>query len=301
MEGYEGERTSDELSLVDLAAVLIRWRRLIFASVVLALIASGAWMAFTATGLGRRAAWEPYEATVNAGVSAGVSLLLGASRSESALIGLLADPVYLSRALRKADVTSVNGVDLAGLDEARRLYAVRELMIRGRELSGATMPEDRRPFAVKPEKGLVRISFKHEDHEAALRFVRAALAEANDGLLSLTRPLAEAQIESYERISSKALTSEPEDEILARGFMLYSAALRLSSGKEPAIAAIYEPYAVEPSRGGGLGRSGGWNVLALAAFGAAMVGVALAFVADYARTIKRDERALRKLRDAWKG
>lgn len=300
MQERENDR-NEEISLVDLIAVALRWRRLIWAPTLIALVAALIMGGLRLGGVLGGRDGEALEASLNLAPSSGLATFLGREQVEALALRILNDPVPLEAAIAAAGIAELGGVDLAALDRPRRLFVIRELLLRQRSLSGKAIAEKDRLYKVEASRGVVRILLRHPDAPEALAFLSALAAELDRGVRAAVQPLARAQVESYERVYKKPVKSEPEDEFLAKGYMAYLAALRYEGSGEPSVATLYEPYVLEPQEDPEAAGREALRRGAIMVIGALFLGIFLAFVVHYAYSLRKDPLAMSKLREALRG
>lgn len=290
---------NDEISLVDLVAVLIRWRALVLGPVILALALAAAGFGLKFYVLPQDQDERRTETVMTLMPAPGLSSFLGSGMVETLALRVMDDPLYLDAALRKAGITKLNGVDLSVLDESRRLFAVRQLLIYHKHMDGTAFEKDAWLFSRGSDRGQIRMTFAYKDEAAAGSFLRELALIMDERVRELSQPFADSQIESYERLLGKPTTSEPEDEILAKSFIPYTAAKRFLGSSEPGLVSLHDPYVVnpEPPRSDLIRDYIKKSILA--SFAAGFLGVLLAFVAQAAASVRRDRAAMDKLKDAW--
>lgn len=288
-----------EISLVDLLAALVRWRLLVIMPVALALLAAASFFGLKFFIFDPADGERRIEAVAALVPSPGLSQMVEAKTLEEFISRTVADPLYIDQALREAGITKILNLDLSGLEDAGRRFAVRQLFIMHRTLQGARIPSESLSFTHAVERGQLKINFTYVAAEEALRFVRAFVTVLERRMRELSLPFVSAQLDSYERLLTKSVTSEPEDELLATGYVRYTAAKRFLEGEEPSLLSLHDPYLLtfEPSREDLAADFLKKSVLAV--FAAGFLGVLLAFAAQAAASVRSDRAAMDKLKDAW--
>lgn len=290
---------NDEISLVDLFATLLRWRLLVIMPIVLLLLSALAFFGIKFFIFDPADGARRIEAVAALVPSPGLTQTVDAKTLEEFISRTAADPLYIDQALREAGITKILDLDLSGLDDAGRRFAVRQLFIMHRGLDGARIPNESLLFSHVVESGQLQINFTYVDAEEALRFVRSFATVVDRRMRELSLPFVRSQLDSYERLLAKTVTSEPEDELLATGYVRYTAAKRFLEGAEPSLLSLHDPYLLtfEPSRTDLAVDFLKKSVLAV--FAAGFLGVLLAFAAQAASSVRRDRAAMDKLKDAW--
>lgn len=289
----------DELSLVDLLAVLLRWRAVIIGMIALAL-AVAAVAVVVLPGMRYRRAIErsQVEALGVIDLSPAARILTEGSDAAKTLTQVFTDPVLLRDALAAAGVDRVAGIELASLGPSEALAQVRALLVEGRTLGGRNIRAEERPFSFSAERGDYRLSFKDSDGDKAVAFIRSAVALANDRLYLILRPAAQAEVEHYEELQKKEGTNPAVSEAQALAYPKYAAAVRYLAGAEGAFGLVQEPYVLEPVLSVALFRYKLIKTAALMVVAASFLAVLLAFALEGVRRVRSDPAAMAKLNAA---
>lgn len=287
---------ADELSLVDLLAVLLRWRAVVL-GVFAAALAAAALAILVLPGMQYRRAVErrQVEALGVADLSPAARTLTEGSDAGKTLAQVFNDPVLLRDALAAAGVDRVAGIELASLGPSEALAQVRAVLVEGRTLGGRSLRTDERPFSFSAERGDYRLSYKDADGGKAVAFIRSAVALANDRLYLILRPAAQAEVEHYEELQKKDGTNPAISEAQAVAYPKYVAAVRYLAGAEGALNLVQEPYVLEPVLSVAQFRSKLIKTAALMVVAAFFLAVLLAFALEGARRIRSDPAAMAKL------
>lgn len=288
----------DEISLVDLFAVLLRYRRMI--ALAAALAAAGAALAYAVVpGLRYARAKENLraEAVYRAVPSPAAQLLVDSRELLSYAQSVVSDPVVLLGALGDAGYDKLADLELGG-GGGRALSAVRQRLIENRGRSGTALNAEDRLYHFELKDGTLQLSFKDPDEDKALAFVDAMHRRVNVGLFTMLAPVARAEVENYERLSAMDSLSAAVSEALAKNYLRYAAARRYLDGSEAALISIQDPYVLAPVLELSAMRRDVLKQGLLAFVAVVFLALLAAFVRHWAAGVKADPEAMRKLREA---
>lgn len=286
----------DELSVVDLLAVLLRWRAVIIGMLALALAAAAVAVAVL-PGMLYRSAIErrQVEALGVVDLSPAARALTEGSVIAKTLTPMFTDPVLLRDALSAAGIDQVAGTELGTQGASAALAQVRALLVEGRTLGGRNIRAEERPFSFSAERGDNRLSFRASDGDKAVAFIRSAVALANDRLSLILRLAAQAEVEHYEELQKKEGTNPAISEAQALAYPKYAAAVRFLAGAEGAFGLVQEPYVLEPVLSVALFRSQVIKFAALMVVAALFLALLSAFALEGMRRVRSDPEAMAKL------
>ncbi|MBN2874799.1 MAG: hypothetical protein JXM71_06870, partial [Spirochaetales bacterium] len=163
----------DEISLVDLFAVLLAHRRLIIVSTLVALaLAVLAYFVYPAYSLAKAERERIVEVNARLMLDAGVKSSVGEVEGNNFILQSLNDPATILAALRESGYEKLGGISLGSADgQDSALYAVRRRLIENKSATGASLKETSRMYVVALEKGVVSIIFKNGEPDRARVFV----------------------------------------------------------------------------------------------------------------------------------
>ena len=296
----------DEISLLDLFTVLLRYRKLIISitlfSVVLAVAGYFIYPAYQYNKARRDNQFQGKAFfSVNNHVQPLVTQNLGSLIND-------ADIVYDS--LRDAGMEIFNygrkqKISLA--DEAERsraLFLINELLVKGVDLKGKVIPEKSRMLKINSVNGnntansrTVEISFKNEDIVLVNSFIQAMFIRSNETILSYIRSDAEAIVRNFELLMNNADGIQYTQQILAENFNQYSFFKNVFEGRENVLlqsnAVITENMITLEALQDAYAFKG--VILGFTGF---LMALMLAFLLNVIRITKSDEKAMKKIREA---
>ncbi len=291
----------DTISLVDLIAVLLRFRKLIMVStVVAALLAVAAFFVIPE--------YQVYKAKKNSVIEASVSLILspefktifGEGEANNLVLQRLMEPVNILTALRAVGYEKLDdGTSIAtdvSMDEA--LFAVRRRIVQNKAIDGTALKADARDYTVTLDKSVISVSFKNKNSETAKAFLKELVANVNKALVEYTRPFAENSIESYESLMLVERPSEVVGLTVVSRFPSYLIIKDYVLYRTPLLDTLIEPYVLLPTVSKAVFRSAMLKKGIILVFGVFFLTVFAAFVLQYIDSVKKDPEAVAKLREA---
>jgi hypothetical protein len=282
----------DEIDLIDLFVVLLRYRRLIVISVLCSLfIAAAGYFWYPGYQYGKAPDGEA-EAIVT--VVPGPSVQL--AEQKVSLTRIFKRPELIYTALKAAGYGSLTGGGSAVslTDAAERAKALSLI-------SKNYLDEKNNRYSIRngeKDDETVTITFKDTDSEKSAAFLNALLEQAVPLVREALEPYAVTVISSHERM----LTSAALNETLLPGIWenaeRYETALGLLSGKAPVLIRIGDVTVIEPDTGIHTYREG-FKIKALVlVFAVFFLSIFLAFIANAVSQIKKDPESMEKIRDA---
>jgi len=290
---------NDEISLVDILAVLLRWRWLILGITLASMLIAGLlviWLPNRAQRLSVED--QTYEAVVSARISNSVLVFAKAELVEDILQQTLNDPTTILAALRIAGIEQLDSVNLANQNDDQLLYAIRRRFVENKSLTGSALHDEQRVFFTEKAKGGFTVSITYKDSDAAKNFLLGIIAETNKRMSVLLNSTAQAEVYNFEKIMTIDYPREVIEQNLLQTFNQYSAASRFLAGAEQTLSLIQDPYVLIPAFDLETVRK---NILKKAIIGVAaafFMAVFLAVVLQWIAAIKADPAARQKLRAA---
>ncbi|HPG87890.1 MAG TPA: hypothetical protein PLQ29_14430, partial [Spirochaetales bacterium] len=292
----------DTVSLVDLVAVLLKYRRLIIVSTLAAAaLAMAAYLIYPPYSLAKAESWRVVEVNASMMLESSLESSIGETEGLNFVTQSLLDTSNIVEALRGAGYETVERVAIgAGADEDKAFYTIRRRFVENRSANGSPLKETNRAYSVKVDKGVVSIMFKNGDAEKAKAFIAGMIDLVRRDLCEFSRPKALSTIASYERLLAIPNPSEAVETSIAQGYRDYSAAKALIEGASSPLTVLRRPYVLVPVLTVEVIRADLLKKCVLLVFGVFFLAVFGAFVLNYVDTVKRDPEAMGKIRSALK-
>ena len=193
---------SNEISLIDILAVLLRSRRLIVGTTALALVlAILAVVLIPSIVLAKTSIDKIYEAVVSTRISSSVLVFVSQELVDDFLQQSLSEPTIILAALREAGIEKIDTINLAEQNEDQLLFSIRRRLVENRAISGAALPEEQRLYTTQTAKGGFQVSINYPDPLLAKNFLLALIQHTNIRMTALVYPMAEAETYSFEKIA----------------------------------------------------------------------------------------------------
>ena len=290
----------DTVSLIDLVAVLLRHRRLILGATagVLALVLVGAFL-YPPLALAKARQNRIVEATMSLMLASNFEGSIGATEGTNFLLQSLYDPSNLLEALRGAGFDTIGTTAIgADADMEKALYTIRRRIVDNKDLNGSPLKESDRVFTVKQEKSAIVLVFMDTDPEKAKALLINLISIVSNDLRTFALPIAEATVESYQRLLEIGNPNETIEASIAQDYKAYKAARNLIDGTLTPITVLRKPYILVEEISIQAIRRDFIKKGALAVFAVFFMTVLLAFVLQYVDAIKKDPESMTKLKDA---
>lgn len=291
---------NEEISLVDLVAVLLKRRKIIIVSTVAALVlAVLGYFVYPPVALASRERKQEVEVSTSFMLGSSLRVLASELETNNFVIQSLNDPVNILAALRQAGYETIEKVPIsAGADEKKAMYTVRRRIVDNKGFDGASLKESARPFSVRSDKGVLYVMFKNSEEAKAKAFLVALVNIVQADLFDFMRPFAERAIESYERLLEVQNPTDMVEESIAQGYVTYSRAKSLVAGTVSTISVLRPPYAFVPELSIEAIRKDTFKKAVLLVFGVFFMSLFAAFVVQYVDSVKKDPQAMAKIKDA---
>lgn len=292
----------DTVSLVDLVAVLLKYRRLIIVSTLAAVaLAVVAYLAYPQYSLAKAERQRVVEVNASLMLESSLEASLGDSEGLNFITQSLLDAGNIVEALRGAGYETVEKVDIrVGADEDKAFYTIRRRFVENKSANGSPLKETSRVYSVKVDKGVVSVMFKNGEADKAKVFIAGMIDIVRRDLCDFSRPMAKTTVDSYERLLAMPNPSESVETSIAQGYRDYSAAKALLDGTSSPLTVLRKPYVLVPVVTVEAIRSDLLKKCVLLVFGLFFMAVFGAFVLNYVDTVKRDPEAMGKIRSALK-
>lgn len=292
----------DTVSLVDLVAVLLKYRRLIIVSTLAAAaLAMAAYLIYPPYSLAKAERDRVVEVNASLMLESSLKHYIGEDEGLNYLKQSIGDASNLIVALRAAGYERIDTIAIGGdVDADKALYTIRRRLIENKSANGTPLKETSRIFSIRDEKGVVSIVFKNGDAEKAKAFMAALIGIVEADVRAFSRPMARATVESFERLLAMPRPSEAVETSIAQGYSDYSAAKALIEGASSPLTVLRRPYVLVPVLTVEVIRADLLKKCVLLVFGVFFLAVFGAFVLNYVDTVKRDPEAMGKIRSALK-
>lgn len=294
----------DEIDLIDLLVVLLKYRRLILGitigALLLAVVGYFWYPDYQYNQALGNSEGEIYQAYMNVGMMPVVNKLNG----RCDLNQQFQQVPNLLNALRSAGYESFSfsdnlEVNLESPDEkSRALFLIQQRLVKNQNIEGDSLSDEKRIFAVKNQRTGVTVWYKDHNAEKAEAFLDALFTQANESVINTLRPLAKAEIESYEDLMEIEDPPVWIETVLNEDREKYEQAQLLLEGETEALHKLSSVYTVTPqftldSYQDSYKIKG--IVLVIAAL---FFSIFLAFVLNALSNVRSDEDSMKKVRKA---
>ena len=294
-------RDDDEISLVDIFVVLLKYRRLIIVSTIVALaLAVVAYLIYPPYSLAKAEERRKVEVTTSLIIDSGLEAIFRGNEGLNFITQSLFDTSNIANALRGAGCEPFEDLTIgAGADEDKAFYEIRRLFVENTASNGTKLKESDRVYSVTVDKGVVSVTYKSSDADSAKAFLSGMIDIVRQELYGFSRPKAVSTIESYELLLTMPNPVEAvKTSIVAQGYRDYSAAKAFLDGANKPLTVLREPYVLVPIVSAGAIRADLLKTCVLMVFGVFFLAVFGAFALNYVDTVKRDPEAMGKIRSA---
>jgi hypothetical protein len=291
----------DEISLIDLFVVLLRYRRMIVGVTLAAMV-------LAAAGYFLYPPYQYQKALENQMYEAHLSVDLGPA-PRNLNIGYSLDvffnnPSLLYDALKAAGYETFGYEGVLEIDlkdetqRSRALNIIEKKMVQNRTLDDRALEEDQIVYTVSKSENGLTLMYRSKDKAMSGKFLDSLYALGKTQLASTLKPFAETVVSAYERLLNISDPSEGVKVTLENGKERYDVAKRLLAGEEEVLLQVGSSYVLEPEiRIESFRNSFKIKavVLVVAAF---FLSIFLAFVLNAIEKVKADEEAMKKIREA---
>jgi hypothetical protein len=293
----------DEIDLIDLFVVLLRYRRLIIIPVLFSLVLAVAGWFWYPRYRYNNAPPEETEAVIMLIPGPAVQL----AEKKISLNKVFNKPEIIHTALKAAgylNLVSGEGRLVSLEDSVQRSKAF--FLIRNRFLdensTRYSVHTDNKDENIKADNTIdnevITITFRDTDPEKAAAFLNALVDQAGPRVREALEPYAATVISSHERMLAAASRNETLLPGIWENAERYATALGLLSGKAPVLIRIGDVTVIEPDTGIHTYREG-FKIKALVlVFAVFFLSIFLAFIANAVSQIKKDPESMEKIRDA---
>lgn len=297
---YEDE---DEIDLLDLFVVLLKYRWLIIGLTLGALLlAVGGYFLYPTYQYNNALENRRVEGYMGVGMSPAARAL----NKDYDLVQLFRQAPLLLQSLEAAGYQTFGyreGLQLSltdGAQQSRLLYIVQQRLIKNQSLDGDSLGDEKRLFVVEETNNGIEILYKAEEAEKARQFLEALYQNASEILYESLRPEAEATVAAYEELLAMENPSDAVVAALSEGKKSYDQAKQVIEGRVQPLVTQGSIYVITPeitldSFQSSFKIKG--IVLVLAAL---FLSIFLAFILNAITNVRSDEESMRKIREAMK-
>ena len=230
----------DEIDLIDLFVVLLRYRWLIILCVLFSLVAAGAGYLWVPQYRYAKAL-EEAKAEVSMTVVPGPVFTLFSTRVSLPAVYTRAELLY--SALRGAGYDTLElaeDLSVSLRDPQQRskvLFYLQQRFVENKGLDGETLKEDARLFKVvsAADSDAVRIVVYDLDSSKAKAFLEELHSEVSSYVSAIMVPSAQAAVRAYERLLTQEVGGETNASALAQNAERYDTALRFLDDELPPL------------------------------------------------------------------
>jgi len=298
---HANTRRNDEIDLLDLFLVLVRYRKLIL-GLTAAAIGIAVLGYFFYPAYQYRQAVE--KSIPEARLQVMENEILGVSSENYNLQAIFMRPELVLKALQQAGYAEYQfygnvAADLQDAeDQPRALYLIEQRLIKNQNTDEEPLPERSRLFAVRESKNGVELAFKNEDTEKARIFVEALYQLGNEVMEQKLK----ASMETITAAHEQLLAIENPGENLAQRIVAeqqrYDQAKKILSGEESILIRSGNAYSMQPEISLDSFRDD-FKIKAVVLVAAVfLISIFLAFVLNLVSNIRNDEESMRKIRKA---
>jgi len=194
-------------------------------------------------------------------------------------------------------------------DRKRALYIINQILIMNKSPNGKDYNESKRIFQVitnttRDVKTVVRdnytveVLFKDKDPELIISFFKRLVVHGNEIAGDSIRSLAEVIVNNYEQIMDGAHAGRSWEDVMGGYFLYYAYVKDFLDGKESVLTAVGEPVIIEPDIFLDYFQKSYIPMGVILVFAGIFLAVFLAFVLNTIRSIRNDEQAMKKIYDA---
>jgi hypothetical protein len=280
------ERDGDEISLVDLFAVLIRYRKIVIGVPVLVTLLAAAYL-FLLPLTGVLEDKDDYLVRISVPVQPIPDILKGTIpfNTENAL------GAYLSSIqVHAADYGTFFADDVKSFDSVELNTFIRDVVLK-----------ERFSFTFEKSNDVCYLSMKSDDQEAARQYLFNLWSRASISVTARLHSVLANKLDDIEnQLAAIGKASNLASEILMRSQGLNEAKQNILSVQSiPLYPFGDEPFTVV-TLVDGLGNKRS-KTMVLVFFASSFLGILAAFVMHYVATIRHDPEAMETLRKAWRG
>ncbi|HAE22844.1 MAG TPA: hypothetical protein DCG47_11045 [Spirochaetaceae bacterium] len=297
--GARTDIAENEISLVDILALLLCYRRVLAVFIGLAAVLALAMVLVLPGFLVKKLASEQsVEAIAALSHSQAVDSILDSAMLDEYAAKVFSDPALVLAALRKAEVYYIDGMDIREGVGDTALSFIRRRLLNNQDSQGKKLREDQRLYEASVSLGNLELRFLNTDEQKALAALRELIALANARLSVFVAGLASEEIRNFEHMLSIENPSQGIIETISSAYFRYNAAKLLDEGIEPVYVVVYGPYALRSLVTLEMVRNSVIKKAILGFIGAVFLSLLLVFMLQGIESIKNDKAAMAKINAA---
>jgi len=302
VDGPSITNKEDTISLIDLLAVILKYRKLIIVitlvSVVLGVLVYYLYPPYSLAKAERERMVE-----VNMSLMSGSSFDGGINEVEgiNLLMQSLTDPSNILTALKIAgyNINDESSFETSA-DPNKTHFVISMRIIENKGINGPLLMPSPRLYSVRLDKTVVYVSFKDGNSDKAASFFNAMLLLVERDLRSFVQPLAKLTAESFERLLEVKYSNETIETTVAQGYRSYYTAKALAAGTASPLTLLRKPYVLVPELSLSALQNDIFKKVIILEFGVFFMAVFAAFMLQYIETVREDPDSIEKLRNALK-
>jgi hypothetical protein len=317
MKDNEQIKNEDEISLIDLFAVLLRYRKLIVGiTLTLIILSVVGYFIYPVQKYNSAIKNRPVEGRII--ISVKQSMLSYMTKNPEYFINR-ADVILDS--LREAGMDKfeyAGKMSVSLTDEAERtraLYLINQIFILNKNLDGKDNKDSDRIFQVitnttkNPDTGKyvetvvkdnysIEVFYKDKSPELIRSFLQNLIIHGNEIAGEYIRSLGETVVINYEQIINGTHTGLSWEGAIGGNLFYYAFIKDFLEGKETILTALGEPVITMPDISLSSFQKKLFKMSIILVFAGFFLSIVLAFGLNAIRNIKNDEEAMKKIRDA---
>jgi len=267
----------DEISLIDLFAVLIRYRKMILSIILCSIIVVIAgYFVYPSIQERKKVTIKTYETIIAVNLTPGARYLLSNQSIIPSYILYFINPLVIQDVFKDTQKISLQSNELLQ-------WIPSQYKISG-DLRTYTSPNNKFFLVENPRNGVLEIHYNGNDPQSGIAFLQSIFLHCSMALENYLSPLAKAFIDTYE---ASSLPAANNDYIMVKA---------IYNGKIPALVQLYDPYVLETTT---VIEGRRYSIIALIIiFAAVFFSLFFAFCINALKNIKNDQETMRKLRSA---
>ena len=293
MNNNQGIQNNEEISLIDLFVVLVRYRKMILSIILCSIIVVIAgYFVYPSRQKSYTITEKTYTTSIAISLTPGARYLL----YYQSLIPYFMYPLVIQDAIEDTQEISLQPKEMSQwipaqgpLSGEERTYTSANNNLYLGEERTYTSANNKLYLKENIRTGVLEISYNGADPLTGIVFLQSLFLHGSKALEGNIMPLAEAFINTYE---SSSLPAADNDYVMVKA---------ICDGKIPVLVQVFDPYVLERETviviNTGTGRK--YSMIALVVvFAAVFFSVFLAFCINALKNMKNDQETMHKLREA---
>ncbi|MDR2942563.1 MAG: hypothetical protein LBV17_08240 [Treponema sp.] len=301
-------QNEEEISLLDLFTVLLRYRKLIAGIIVLFIVLSIAgYFVYPVYQYKRKISVLNKQGTMQLEIEPKARMYV--SQNIDSFI-LRPDIIYESLYTAGMKKFTYKGGKISLDDENKTMvmYLIDMFWIKNTSLSGDILfqKDQDKIFNVKRtgentninQNPVFEVTFKNNDSELIIKFMESIYKLCTLRVQESLQPSAQMTVSNYERLINLPHASESIKMIIEKDYDSYIFLKNFLDGKEAVVKMVSEPLIVEDFVSLSFYKAQYFKTGIIVVFAGIFLAIMLAFVLNVIRSVKSDETAMEKIRDA---